>query len=544
MPEGAILFPRPLGIRGNVGFDQIWLRRHLDETQHRRLSITNPGQYRMTMGEPKTYNDWLQLERDVGRLFSAAPLSAVGSLGQGPREELYLGRAAEVRLMVHAVQDPAKHILLYGERGLGKTSLANTFWRHRSTSSYPILAARVQVYPFDDFSSLWIRALEEFQTVFRHHGAEIRANFPYVTPDIVRHEFQKLPRHLGAIMIVDEFDLLRDREACELTANLLKSLHDHAINVTVLLIGVAENVEELIINHQSLRRVLTLVKLDRMSVTDLKAILDSRLRLTPLVISDEARSEIVTLSCGLPYYVQTLGKFVAQNAIKNQRLQIEVEDVTAAIDNFLLEGGQSFADDYQRATDSRLGSNIFREVILASALAHSDPSGVFGAFEVSKTLNVIAPGKNYYHTRVQQYLAQFSSDRRGKILLRSGMKSDYRYRFSDALMQPFIIMKAIKDDLIDEKLRHLLFRWLGEEDHEKEYQPGIATADARQHGIVPSLTAEAGGENAVVSESRQLRSKLGIQPANAGLSAAVPQSRHTPTLAPRGPERSWRLFRR
>jgi hypothetical protein len=499
----------------------------------------------MITSEPKTNNDWLRLDRDVGRLFSAAPLSAVGSLGHGPRDELYLGRASEVRLMLHAVQDPAKHILLYGERGLGKTSLANTFWRISSTSNYPILAARVQVYPFDDFSSLWSRALEEFQAVFRHHGTEVRSNFPQVTPDIVRHEFQKVPKNLGAIMIVDEFDLLRDTEARELTANLLKSLHDHAINVTILLIGVAENVEELIINHQSLRRVLSLVKLERMSTADLTAIFDSRLRLTPLGISAEARSEIVTLSRGLPYYIQTLGKFATQNAIKHQRVRIEIEDVSAAMEDFLVEGGQSFADDYRRATDSRLASNIFREVILASALARSDSSGVFEASEVSKTLNEIVPSGGYHHARVQQYLAQFVSDRRGKILIRSGMKSDYRYRFSDALMQPFIIMRAIKDGMINEKLRDLLFHSVKEEEYDEEYQPSVAEANAsRLEVILPAVTEEVAGEPPNISESRQLRSKLGIQPGNTSLSAVVPESRHTPTLAPRAPERSWRLFRR
>ena len=97
----------------------------------------------MTMDEPKTTNDWRQLELDVGRLFSAAPFSPVGSLDHGSRQELYPGRDSEMRLMMHAVRDPAKQILLYGERSLGKTSLSNTFWRNR-TSDQPVLAARVQ----------------------------------------------------------------------------------------------------------------------------------------------------------------------------------------------------------------------------------------------------------------------------------------------------------------------------------------------------------------------------------------------------------------
>src|ERR1700692_1835821 len=95
------------------------------------------------MNEPENNKDWLQLELDVGRLFSAAPLPPGLSGHIGSEEELYAGRRSEVRRMMEAVRDPAKHILLYGERGLGKTSLANTFWRNSSTSNYPIFSAGV-----------------------------------------------------------------------------------------------------------------------------------------------------------------------------------------------------------------------------------------------------------------------------------------------------------------------------------------------------------------------------------------------------------------
>jgi hypothetical protein len=408
----------------------------------------------MTMDEPKTNDDWLQLKLDVGRLFSAAPLSQA----LRRRENLYTGRTSEVRVMMDAVRDPAKHILLYGERGLGKTSLANTFWMNRDPLRQPLFAARVQVYPSDDFSSLWSRALDEFQAAFPlSYKRDAPSKFEHVSPDIVRREFQKIPQGVGAIMVVDEFDLLQERQARELTANLIKALHDQGSNATVILIGVAENVDELIINHRSLRRVLSFVKLERMGITDLNTILDDRFQLTPLTLSDDARAEIVTLACGLPYYVQTLGKFATQHAIQHQRLRVQIEDVNAAIENFLIESGESFAGDYQRATDSRQAGNIFQEVILASALAPSHASGVFKFEEVTKTLPLLTPGESQYHTRVRQYLAQFTSDRRGKILTRSGMKSDYRYRFSDALMQPFIIMRAMKTAMIDERLRRLLF---------------------------------------------------------------------------------------
>jgi Cdc6-like AAA superfamily ATPase len=291
--------------------------------------------------------------------------------------------------MMEAVRDPAKHILLYGERGLEKTSISNNFWTSHRTNDQMILAARVQAYPLDDFSSLWLRVLEEFGTVSRNFHEEIRADFEHVTPDTVRREFQKLNHNLMPLIIIDEFDQLRRTDARELTANLLKSLHDCAVNVTILLIGVADNVEELIADHQSLRRVLSLVKLERMSAVDLNEILDRRLRLTPLSLDDDARSAVVGLSCGVPYYVQTLGKFAAQNAILGQRLRVCIEDVNAAIEKFIVESGESFAEAYQKATESRQTGNIFQEMILSSALARADPSGFFRPSEVVKILNVI-----------------------------------------------------------------------------------------------------------------------------------------------------------
>ena len=439
----------------------------------------------MATDEANTNIDWLQVERDVERLFSSAPLSPADLQGHGRLEALYPGRASEVRLLMRAVRDPAKHILLYGERGLGKTSLANTFWMTSHTPRQPILVARMQVHPFDDFSSLWLRALDEFQSINVYEPKPTLIDPTSVSPEIIRRELQKVPSNVTTIIIVDEFDQLQDNKARELTAHLLKFLHDHAVNATVLLIGVAENVEELIVNHQSLRRVLSLVKLERMNASDLNEILDSRLRLTPLRLCDEARSELVALSCGLPYYTQTLGKLAALNAINDHRDRINVNDIDAAIESFLVESGQSFSADYERAIESQQPDNIFCEVILACALADSDAGGVVKPAAVAKTLNLVMPNKSQPLVRIQHCMSLFASDRRGKILTRAGKKGDYRYRFSDALMRPFIIIRSIKDHTIDENSRGILFRSHEKGFRDAGYRLGIAEAYVAHLGMVP-----------------------------------------------------------
>jgi hypothetical protein len=41
---------------------------------------------------------------------------------------------------------------------------------------------------------------------------------------------------------------------------------------------------------------------------------------------------------------------------------------------------------------------------------------------------------------------------RGAVLKRSGVKRRFRYRFTDPLMQPFVIMKGLADGVIDPSL--------------------------------------------------------------------------------------------
>ena len=427
------------------------------------------------MDEPKTEQDWLQLELKVSRLFSAAPLR---SLDERFEEQLYAGRSSEIQRLMDAVRDPAKHILLYGERGVGKTSISNNFWTNYDKLDQPIIAIRIHAYPLDDFSSLWLRVLEELVIVAKLYCNDLRADFKCVSPDIVKREFQKFRNNLIPIIIIDEFDQLKGEAVRELTANFLKSLHDNIINVTIVLIGVADNVEELIDNHRSLRRVLSLVKLERMNILDLNEILDRRLQLTPLNLSGEARSAMIGLSCGLPYYVQTLGKFAAQNAIRDRRTRVHLEDVKAAIDKFIIESGESFGEAYQRATESKQAGNIFEEMMLACALASSDKGGFFKPLEVAKALNIIITDKTRACFQIQRYLFLFTSEKRGRVLIRQGMETEYRYRFSDATMQPFIIMRAIKEGRIDGISDSILFHWYLGEIRDGRYQLGTAEAYA------------------------------------------------------------------
>jgi Cdc6-like AAA superfamily ATPase len=88
---------------------------------------------------------------------------------------------------------------------------------------------------------------------------------------IATHVHTKCRSNAIPIIIIDEFDKLRDQSARELTAHIIKSLYDNAatVNATIILVGVAEDVRELVNDHQSLKRALTEVKMERMKSREL-----------------------------------------------------------------------------------------------------------------------------------------------------------------------------------------------------------------------------------------------------------------------------------
>jgi hypothetical protein len=68
-------------------------------------------------------------------------------------------------------------------------------------------------------------------------------------------------------------------------------------------------------------------------------------------------------------------------------------------------------------------------------------------------------GAAFRHAHIQRHLTEFIGEKRGNVLLRRGDPRQYRYRFTDPMMQPFVIMKGIREKMIDDSLKSkLLYR--------------------------------------------------------------------------------------
>lgn len=398
---------------------------------------------------PDNEDNWIALEFEVSSLFDGAPVR---------EEELFAGRATEVLRMLRAVMDRSKHVILFGERGVGKTSLSNVFWKRYNKTLQSFVVARVQAGPQDSFSSLWSRALDEVNAECRSKqhalSAEITVDREELHPSEIRRQLEKFTANMLPVIIIDEYDKIIDGNCRTLTANLIKELYDFSVSATVILVGVAEDIGDLIDDHKSLDRALIQVPLHRMPDNELRAIIDSRFDRTKMSIDIDATWTIIKLSRGLPYFTHALSKHAAIVAIECHSLVIKNEHVDAAMDKFIEDSTVMFRDEYRDATQSNQ-SNNFRQSLLACALAKTDEEGFFTATDIIEPYSSIMNAPKLI-SHFDKHLRRFSTSEGGDILIKRGGDRQQKFRFADPMMQPYVIIRGIKDRMVSGDVRKKL----------------------------------------------------------------------------------------
>ncbi|MDR3410862.1 MAG: ATP-binding protein [Formivibrio sp.] len=387
-------------------------------------------------------------------------------------QELFAGRWQEITALADAVGQPGLHIVIHGERGVGKTSLANVvrpiiraFDTEGGTLTDvpPRLVIKVNANSGDTFSSVWDKMFRDIAWQDDHPTAglirgrksqtSIREAFGLddkLTVDEVRRVLSHMP---GSVFIIDEFDRAAKETSQEFT-DLVKALSDFEIDCTVVVVGVSETVDQLIADHASISRSLTQIHLPRMQAGELREILAKSEKTLSVKFSDEAANLIVHLSQGLPHYTHLIGLHsVRTSALKGLSKNIGRKDVFLALKEAVKQAQQTVAEKHSKATHSTHKEALFRHVLLACALTAAlshDSLGYFNQGAVVEPLSKILK-KDVEFATFSNHLSEFCQEKRGAILERDGQPRSYRFRFRDPLLVPFTFMDATATDLLNEK---------------------------------------------------------------------------------------------
>jgi Cdc6-like AAA superfamily ATPase len=372
---------------------------------------------------------------------------------------VYSGRESQIADVINACLQRGQHVVIFGERGAGKTSLANTIGQMLRTRYTMPACGTINCDQTTTFASLWRSifsemALSRNAPISRNQGGTDRAQGTLaqllpeeVTPHAVRTILQDRGKFL---IIIDEVDRIKDRSTTTLLADTIKSLSDHAIDTTLVLVGVAESVDTLIAEHESVQRALIQVHMPRMSQAEIDRIIDNGLAAVGMSIEPGAKRRIYKLSQGLPHYAHLLGMHAALAAAAQDRTLINIEDTQRALRKALKQAQQSISDDYERAvTDA--GETLYRWVLLACALASTDEHGYFTASDVVAPMSLLMK-RDCQAILFARHLNAFCEDRHGPALLRTAIAHGYKYKFKNAAMQPYVIMKGLEAGIVPPEL--------------------------------------------------------------------------------------------
>jgi GTPase SAR1 family protein len=398
------------------------------------------------------------LSFEAGRVFTpGSPLN---------ERDLFAGRSDQIDQIINAVSQKGYHAVLYGERGVGKTSLSNVLVDYLDDMGIQIIMPRANCDASDDYSSLWKKVLKDIAVTQSKQGLGFTADdvkearsvidtMPEdVTPDDVRRVLSQLTeKNLMMVVIFDEFDRLSNKMTTVMMADTIKTLSDHGVDATIVLIGVGDSVDGLIQGHHSIERALVQVHLPRMSDEEVREIIKRGLTRLTMTIDQPALDEITALSQGLPYVTHLLALNSSREALKQGQTKVALSHIQLGVRQSLSQWQQSVISTYYNATKSHQPGNIFKEVLAACALAEPDELGYFTAGSLRTPLRFIT-GKSYDIPNFARHLNEFTKLERGPILQRTGETRKVRYRFESPLIRAYVTIRSVADGVLNRDIMY------------------------------------------------------------------------------------------
>ena len=395
------------------------------------------------LGEAAMKNeDWSALRHEAEILFT--PGTSI------KEQELFAGRSQQIQKLTQRIRLAGSHAVIYGERGVGKSSLVSIFKYVADGSKSDIQYIRVAATQGDKFRDIILKIFKRM-TVLDGENKKRLADYyddRDITPDDVLLEMQNFAVSTLPIIVIDEFDRISDNETKTKISDTLKLLSDESVGATFFIVGVSDAVEDLLRGHASIGRAIAEIEMPRMSDDEIIDIISVRLKRTGMKISNDAIWSCVFVCKGLPHYAHLIGLHAMQAACDRRSLSITEKDVEEATDRALSEANHSIKEAYENAVYSERRDNIFREVLTACALAKKDPLGRFNAKAVATKLKEIT-GQDYAVPAFSYHLNEFCEQGRGGILQKYGQTRKFTFRFSEALMEPYVILEALRQSILN-----------------------------------------------------------------------------------------------
>lgn len=398
-------------------------------------------------------NDEIQAIVRASQVFTpGAPVSS---------KALFSGRAEQLRRVIEAVPAPGRHPIIYGQRGVGKTSLANII---RDVVEN-LLVVKISCDGSDTFTSIWNRILQNASLEFKTKALGFTRDAASRTVTLAELMGSRTPTAAEVaellakisdltVLILDEFDKVSDDATKRAMADLVKIVSDTAPRVTLIIVGVADNIGQLIGEHPSIERNLVQIELPTMNDEEIKEILLSGFKALNLKAEPAVIDEVPGLCNGYPHYAHLIGLSAAKACARNHTDKLTDQLFEVACSFAVEDAIERYRDAYAKATTTTQQSR-YPLILCSCGFAKHNDKGVFRTTDVVDAIRAEF-GQRLTIQAVVPALGEFVGEARGRVLTAVPVRKRQCYRFSDPMMRPFLRLKG-------RELRRVGARSAGEE---------------------------------------------------------------------------------
>ena len=353
------------------------------------------------------------------------------------------GRRTQLARVLRAVLDESAHVVMYAERGRGKTSLINLV-----SEALRALAFMVGSYSCaaeDDFDAILrglLRSLpRSLLAVPVQQGEERLLGCEAALPEgrLQPHDVLGLAgRFTGRrmVLVVDEFDRIGDVATRTRLADTIKLLSDRAAPILFIIVGVSDNLEELLGRHPSIQRNVVSVPLPLLTDAEIEALLERGAQEAGLVFPPAARYAIAGLARGVPYIAQLLALHAGYSMLRRGSQEIARADLDEALEIAVAEADPRVSRLYENLTEG--GRDPAMRAFL-KALANGTQDA-FGRFVVDPAgAGFLSVAGRTVPTELWQRLVEAGAVRR------CGDAGPHLFTMAEATFANYVLMRAARD---------------------------------------------------------------------------------------------------
>ncbi|MCS3805833.1 archaellum biogenesis ATPase FlaH [Chromobacterium alkanivorans] len=275
---------------------------------------------------------------ELARVLSPArPISSI--------EKLY-GREIEIETIERSLYQPGRHIFIYGDRGIGKSSLAATaaYQYHNSETSPIFVGGSCD----ETFKSIIANIANKAMSISRFVNTKKTSNFGFEwkgvkfnsgietnskdiasqiqgvgdAADLLDQISKVLPKK--TVIVIDEFDAIPEIDDRNKFASLLKQLGDQDINIRFIFTGIAKSIDELLGAHQSAYRQLETIELANLSWDARYDLVKNAMSHFNITIPDDINWRIAMICAGYPYYIHLIAEKILWEVFSDDKLVDQV----------------------------------------------------------------------------------------------------------------------------------------------------------------------------------------------------------------------------